>query len=113
MDGYKTAILAETTELIGAEHLLAARAADDYVAKRVYEVIEAMEKRAFAMGIDIRTGNPTPGNIAGGLSSLEEKSLGAAAKAGSRPLQELVDYARRPSKKGLVWMDTLVKTLSN
>ena len=101
-----TAILAETTELIGAEHLLAARAADDHVAKRVYEVIEAMEKRAFAMGIDIRTGNPTPGNIAGGLSSLEEKSLGAAAKAGSRPLQELVDYARKPSKKGLVWMDT-------
>jgi altronate dehydratase large subunit len=58
------------------------------------------------MGVDIRTGNPSPGNIKGGLSSLEEKSLGAANKAGSRPLQELIDYAQTPSKKGLVWMDT-------
>jgi altronate dehydratase large subunit len=101
-----TAILAETTELIGAEHLLADRAADERVAKRVYEVIHAMENRAIAMGVDIRTGNPSPGNIRGGLSSLEEKSLGAAYKAGSRPLQELIDYAERPTKKGLVWMDT-------
>nr|WP_212775100.1 UxaA family hydrolase [Polycladomyces abyssicola] len=101
-----TAILAETTELIGAEHLLANRAVDDRVAKRVYEVIQAMENRAIAMGVDIRTGNPSPGNIRGGLTTLEEKSLGAAAKAGTRPLQELVEYAQRPTKKGLVWMDT-------
>ena len=101
-----TAILAETTELIGAEHLLAERAVDDQVSKRVYEVIEAMENRAIKMGVDIRTGNPSPGNIRGGLSSLEEKSLGAATKAGTRPLQELIDYAETPTKKGLVWMDT-------
>jgi altronate dehydratase large subunit len=101
-----TSILAETTELIGAEHLLARRAVNDQVAKRVYEVIEAMEQRAYAMGIDIRTGNPSPGNIKGGLSRLEEKSLGAANKAGSRPLEELIQYAEKPSKKGLVWMDT-------
>ncbi|GAB7054829.1 MULTISPECIES: UxaA family hydrolase [Paenibacillus] len=101
-----TSILAETTELIGAEHLLANRAVDDKVAKRVYEVIQAMENRAFTMGVDIRTGNPSPGNIRGGLSSLEEKSLGAANKAGTRPLQELIDYAERPTRKGLVWMDT-------
>jgi altronate dehydratase large subunit len=101
-----TAILAETTELIGAEHLLAKRAVNDQVTKRVYEVIHAMENRSIAMGVDIRTGNPSPGNIEGGLSSLEEKSLGAAKKAGSRPLQELVDYAEVPTKKGLVWMDT-------
>ncbi|UFJ41388.1 UxaA family hydrolase [Brevibacillus humidisoli] len=101
-----TSILAETTELIGAEHLLANRAADEKVAKRVYEVIQAMENRSIMMGVDIRTGNPSPGNIAGGISSLEEKSLGAANKAGTRPLQELIDYAQMPSKKGLVWMDT-------
>jgi altronate dehydratase large subunit len=101
-----TSILAETTELIGAEHLLANRAVNDRVAQRVYEVIQAMENRSIKMGVDIRTGNPSPGNIAGGLSSLEEKSLGAATKAGTRPLQEVVDYAQRPSKKGLVWMDT-------
>lgn len=101
-----TSILAETTELIGAEHLLAGRAANDRVAKRVYEVIEAMENRAFQMGVDIRTGNPSPGNKQGGLTTLEEKSLGAAAKAGTRTLHEIVDYAKRPTKKGLVWMDT-------
>jgi altronate dehydratase large subunit len=101
-----TAILAETTELIGAEHLLANRAVDEKVAKRVYEVIQAMENRAFSMGVDIRTGNPSPGNIKGGLSSLEEKSLGAVNKAGTRPLQELIDYAQIPTQKGLVWMDT-------
>lgn len=106
VDAGGTSILAETTELIGAEHLLANRAVDDKVAKRVYEVIEAMENRAILMGVDIRTGNPSPGNIRGGLSSLEEKSLGAANKSGSRPLQELIDYAERPTKKGLVWMDT-------
>ncbi|RBW70954.1 UxaA family hydrolase [Bacillus taeanensis] len=101
-----TAILAETTELIGAEHLLADRAANDHVSQRVYEVISAMENRAIQMGVDIRTGNPSPGNIKGGLSSLEEKSLGAATKAGTRTLQELVNYAESPTKKGLVWMDT-------
>lgn len=101
-----TAILAETTELIGAERLLAERAVDDHTAKRVYEVIGAMENRAIKMGVDIRTGNPSPGNIKGGLSSLEEKSLGASNKSGSRPLQEVIDYAQVPSKKGLVWMDT-------
>ncbi|WLD95321.1 UxaA family hydrolase [Alkalihalobacillus sp. AL-G] len=101
-----TAVLAETTELIGAEHLLAERAVDDQVSKRVYEVINAMENRAIQMGVDIRTGNPSPGNVKGGLTTLEEKSLGAATKAGSRPLQELVNYAEVPNKKGLVWMDT-------
>jgi len=101
-----TAILAETTELIGAEHLLAQRAVDDRTSKRVYEVIGAMENRAINMGVDIRTGNPSPGNIKGGLSSLEEKSLGASNKSGSSPLQEVINYAEIPSKKGLVWMDT-------
>jgi altronate dehydratase large subunit len=101
-----TSILAETTELIGAEHLLADRAKNDQVARRVYEVIEAMENRAFGMGVDIRTGNPSPGNKKGGLTTLEEKSLGAAAKAGTARLNELVNYAEKPTEKGLVWMDT-------
>ncbi len=101
-----TSILAETTELIGAEHLLANRAKNDKVAKRVYEVITAMENRSIHMGVDIRTGNPSPGNIEGGLSSLEEKSLGAANKAGKSPLNEIINYAEEPNEKGLVWMDT-------
>ncbi|OAS86007.1 MULTISPECIES: UxaA family hydrolase [Metabacillus] len=101
-----TAILAETTELIGAEHLLAKRAKNERVAKRAYEIIKAMENRSILMGVDIRTGNPSPGNIKGGLSSLEEKSLGAANKAGKSQLNEIIDYAEAPTEKGLVWMDT-------
>ncbi|HZH59637.1 MAG TPA: UxaA family hydrolase [Metabacillus sp.] len=101
-----TAILAETTELIGAEHLLANRAKNERVAKRAYEIINAMENRSILMGVDIRTGNPSPGNIKGGLSSLEEKSLGAANKAGKSQLNEIIDYAEAPTEKGLVWMDT-------
>lgn len=101
-----TAILAETTELIGAEHLLANRAANDQVAKKAYAVIKMMENRSIQMGVDIRTGNPSPGNIEGGLSSLEEKSLGAATKSGTTRLEEVIDYAQTPTKKGLVWMDT-------
>lgn len=101
-----TAILAETTELIGAEHLLANRAANDQVAQKAYAVIKMMENRSIKMGVDIRTGNPSPGNIKGGISSLEEKSLGAATKSGTTRLEEVIDYAQVPTKKGLVWMDT-------
>ncbi|MEK3764511.1 UxaA family hydrolase [Solibacillus sp. FSL K6-4121] len=101
-----TVILAETTELIGAEHLLANRAKNSHIAKRVYEVIDQMEARSVLMGVDIRSGNPSPGNVKGGLSSLEEKSLGAANKAGTSTLNEIIEYAETPSEKGLVWMDT-------
>ncbi|WP_077625275.1 UxaA family hydrolase [Sediminibacillus massiliensis] len=106
VDNGGTSILAETTELIGAEHLLAKRAVSPQVSKNVYEIIKNMEDRALNLGIDIRTGNPSPGNIKGGISSLEEKSLGAANKAGTSTLQEVLAYAEKPTRKGLVWMDT-------
>jgi len=101
-----TVLLAETTELIGAEHLLAARATGPEVAQKVYQVIDRYEKAVMATGYDMRGGNPAPGNIAGGLTTIEEKSLGAAHKGGSRPLVDVIEYARKPSKHGLVWMDT-------
>lgn len=101
-----TVLLAETTELIGAEHLLAERAAGPEVAQRVYQVIDRYEQAVLATGYDMRGGNPSPGNIAGGLTTIEEKSLGAAHKGGSRPLVEVIEYGRRPTKRGLVWMDT-------
>ncbi len=101
-----TVLLAETTELIGAEHLLAERAARPEVAERVWEVIGRYERAVLATGYDMRGGNPSPGNIAGGLTTIEEKSLGAAHKGGTRPLEDVIDYARRPTRKGLVWMDT-------
>lgn len=106
VDAGGTVILAETTELIGAEHLLAARAADASVAEKVYRVIDRYEKAVLATGHDMRGGNPSPGNIVGGLSTIEEKSLGAAHKGGSRPLQDVIEYAQRPTRHGLIWMDT-------
>ncbi len=106
IDAGGTVILAETTEIIGAEHLIAARAVNDQVTRRCYEVIERCEALATGMGVDMRGGQPTPGNIEGGLSSIEEKSLGCIYKAGSRPLRDVIEYAAPIAGKGLVWMDT-------
>lgn len=100
-----TVILAELPELVGAEHLLAARATPD-VAAKLFEMVERVEARARAMHVDMRYGNPTQGNIAGGLTTIEEKSLGAAYKGGSTALREVLEYAERPRSKGLVVMDT-------
>jgi altronate dehydratase large subunit len=100
-----TVILAELPELVGAEHLLAERATPE-VSAQLYELIARVEQRAAAMHVDIRYGNPTQGNIAGGLSTLEEKSLGCIHKGGSSELRQVVEYAVRPSERGLVVMDT-------
>ncbi len=59
------------------------------------------------VGEEVREGNPSPGNIAGGLTSLEEKSLGCIHKGGHRQISEVYDYAKQIDKKGLVIMDTL------
>jgi altronate dehydratase large subunit len=101
-----TVILAETTEIIGAEHIVAARAVNETVAKRCYAVIDRCEALATSAGVDMRGGQPTPGNIEGGLSTIEEKSLGCIYKVGTKPLQDVIDYAAPITKKGLIWMDT-------
>ena len=101
-----TVILSEVTEFIGAEHLLAARAADPEIARRIVDATLRRENAARRLGIDMRGGQPSPGNIAGGLTTIEEKSLGAIAKGGSTPIREFVGYAFRPSVRGLVVMDT-------
>jgi len=101
-----TVILAETTELIGAEHLLARRAATPAVASEIYRIIHRYEAVVRAHGEDIRGANPAPGNIEGGLTTIEEKSLGAAKKGGTRTIREVVEYAVRPQAHGLVIMDT-------
>lgn len=101
-----TVILAETTELIGAEHILARRAASPKAAEDLMAAIRRTEEGANAMGVDMRGSQPSPGNIEGGLTTIEEKSLGCIHKAGSRPLQEVVSYASCPSMRGLVMMDT-------
>lgn len=99
-------ILGEVTEFIGAEHILARHAANEQVAQGIFDLVDRMEKRAMAVGEDIRGGQPTGGNIKGGLTTIEEKSLGAIAKAGSAPIQAVYEYGVRPQVKGLVVMDS-------
>ncbi|WP_291952851.1 UxaA family hydrolase [Campylobacter sp.] len=99
-------ILAETTELIGCEAILAKRAKDDEVAKKVYEKILGFENLIKSFHADIRGANPSPGNIAGGLSSIEEKSLGCIYKAGTKTLIDVIDYAKPVIFKGLTFMNT-------
>ncbi len=82
-----TAFFGETTEIIGAEHLLAKRAASEEVSRELVRVTLDVEERAKRCGEDIRTINPIPSNIAGGISTLEEKSLGAIAKAGTSTIR--------------------------
>jgi altronate dehydratase large subunit len=101
-----TVILSETPELIGAEHLLAKRARTPEIAKQVLDAVAWWENRAIAAGENIRKANPSPGNIAGGITTLEEKSLGCIYKAGTNPLEEVIPYASCPTKKGLIYMDT-------
>jgi altronate dehydratase large subunit len=100
-----SAIFSETTEMLGAEQVLARRAANAEVEKRIYEIIATADTKAKSMGVDIRGSQPTPGNIAGGLTSIEEKSLGCIRKAGSTNIMEVVKYAEQPAKKGLIIMD--------
>ena len=101
-----SAMLSETTESIGAEHVLARRAASDPVRSRLLEIVQACETRALRLGQDLRGSQPTPGNIASGISSLEEKSLGCIHKAGSAPIQGVVGYGEAPVGRGLFVMDT-------
>lgn len=102
-----TVIFGETTEFLGGEHLLARRAVNKEVADRIYEIVNNMETRAKSVGCDMRRGQPTPGNIAGGLSSIEEKSLGAIVKSGTRPIQGVLEYPEHvTTQKGLWIKDT-------
>lgn len=100
-----TAIFTETTEMLGTEHILARRAADDEIDKEIYERIAAAEGKAESMGMDIRGSQPSPGNIEGGLTTIEEKSLGCIRKGGSTTIMGVVSYAEKPTMKGLVIMD--------
>lgn len=99
-----TVFISETPELMGTEHLLAKRAVNGKVAKRIYEIISWWEQRAKNEGVRFHL--ITSGNIEGGLTTIEEKSLGAVRKAGSSKIQGVLEYAERPTKKGLFIMNT-------
>ncbi|XAH21569.1 altronate dehydratase family protein [Xylophilus sp. GW821-FHT01B05] len=100
-----TAILSETPEIYGAEHLLTHRAASAAVADKLLQRLAWWERYAALHGGDLNN-NPSPGNKAGGITTILEKSLGAVAKAGSTGLMDVVEYAEPVRTQGLVFMDT-------
>jgi altronate dehydratase large subunit len=95
------AVFGETTEWLGAEHLLAKRGATPTVEQAILDAVLDNENRAIEAGLDLTGENPGPTNIAGGLSTIEEKSLGNIAKSGSRPIQSVLKYAEAPATPGL------------
>ena len=98
-------ILSETTEIYGAEHLLAYRAASPEIAERLNGYVKWWEDHVARHGASIDN-NPSPGNKRGGLTTILEKSLGAVAKGGQTPLNGVFGYAEKVSGHGLVFMDT-------
>jgi altronate hydrolase len=100
-----TVILSETPETYGAEHLLTRRAVSREVGEKLVALMRWWEEYAEREGAEINA-NPSPGNKAGGLTTILEKSLGAMAKAGSTNLVDVFAYAEQVTKKGFVFMDT-------
>ena len=100
-----TVVLGETTEIFGAEHILAAKARDTGVAEKLLACVSRYKAYLRQFGGSFND-NPSPGNKEGGLSNIIEKSLGAIAKAGSTTLEDVVGYAERIKSSGFVFMDT-------
>lgn len=101
-----TTMMSETVEFIGAEHILARRGATPEIHDQIIRICEEYEKHLALAGQDCRAGQPTPGNKVGGLSTIEEKSLGCIKKGGTRPVVEVLAEGVRPTKKGALIMDT-------
>jgi altronate hydrolase len=100
-----TAILSETPEIIGAEHLLMGRAASPEVARRLQERLEWWTRHCANNGASVDN-NPSAGNKSGGITTVLEKALGGIAKGGSTRLEDVYEYAQRVSRNGLTFMDT-------
>ena len=100
-------LLAETTEMMGGEDVLAAKCVRPALGKRIWRMVEEMEERILACGVDLRGSQPTGDNMEGGLTTIEEKSLGAIQKAGSAPIVDVIPWAKRANRRsGLHVMDT-------
>jgi altronate dehydratase large subunit len=100
-------VIGETLEWLGAEEELRARAATPELGERIVAAVRRREVEVAALGIDLTGNNPGPENIRGGLTTIEEKSLGAIAKSGHRPFVDLVPMAAPCRRPGLHGMDAL------
>lgn len=99
-------MMSETIEFVGAEHILARRGATKEIHDQIIQICRDYEAHLAAAGQDCRHGQPTPGNKEGGLSTIEEKSLGCIYKGGTRPIVEVVMEGERPTKKGAIVKDS-------
>lgn len=99
-------ILPETSELLGAEHVMTERAASPEIAAQLLRTIEECERFLKATGEDFMGKQPSPGNVQGGITTVEEKALGDVLKGGRTPFVEVLAYGQRPSAPGLSFMDT-------
>lgn len=105
VDQGATVVLAETTEIFGAEHLLVNRASSPEVGRKLLAMVKQYKAYLRQFGGSFND-NPSPGNKEGGLTNILEKSLGAVAKAGASALEDVVDFAERLTKPGFVFMNT-------
>ncbi len=101
-----TVIFGETSELAGAEHILTHRAVNDTVQKEFLKIVKDYIDFAVSKGANILGSQPTEENIAGGISTIEEKALGNIQKTGMKPIEGVLKPAERPKGKGLWFMDT-------
>ncbi|MGP4040839.1 UxaA family hydrolase [Gracilibacillus sp. D59] len=101
-----TTFLSETPELIGAEHVLAKNAINEDIGKQIIETVRMYEENLKKSGMDFRGAQPSPGNIQGGLSTIEEKSLGAIYKSGTAPIQGVLQYGEKFKEKGHYLMNS-------
>ena len=99
-------LMSESIEWIGGEHVLAKRAATSELHNKIIKICADYEEHLKSAGQDCRAGQPTPGNKIGGLSTIDEKSLGCIRKGGTRPIVEVLNQAERPTKRGAIVMDT-------
>lgn len=108
-----TVILSETVEWMGAEEKLAARCEKKETVARIYRSVQFYEDYVRRIGQDLRGSNPTPDNIKGGLSTIEEKALGSVKKGGTKAIRDLIGYAEKPACSGLVLMDAPAAGVEN
>lgn len=106
VDAGGTVLFGETTELTGGEHLIAERCSDDEVRGKFQRLFDRYLDVVERAGADLLGSQPTQGNIAGGLSTIEEKAMGNIAKTGSRPVVDALEPAQAPTRPGLNFMDT-------
>lgn len=113
IDAGGTVIMSETLELLGGEELLSRRAVTPEIGAQVVGIIQRTLDYAAAHNLDLMGANPAPDNIAGGLTTIEEKALGSIKKGGTRPLVEVLEQGERPSRKGFVIMDAPAPGVEN